>query len=471
MSEFLSPGTLVGRYRLERLLGQGGMGQVWAATDSKTLGVRALKFLNDPVHSRPDRRRRFRREARLAKAVDYPNVVQIHDFFELENGTPVMVMDLLEGETFGTKLRREGALPLRDVADILLPVISAVGTAHSIGIIHRDLKPDNVFLLGPWGASTGVCVLDFGIAKLRLTNESNDGDGLTDTGALLGTPSYTSPEQGFGEKNVDHRTDLWSVGVMLYEGVSGTRPIEGDNPRQILRRLMSDAITPLEQIVPELPSEVASLVGRLLARDTASRPEDLREVAQIFEQIRIRLHPGVRCRCRRACPAARFEPHERPEFSLRRRARAGPSGLRGEDDRRRAADLYRRNRFTRFFGGLGALRSWNHGRAGRDDRGRALRGRRCHGVRPALVVPTRQAASRIARAGSTGAQRRAVAAGRRGPLRDDDAAFGAGSDGHGGPGPDTHSEQRRFDRTAQIEPQRVRRFGFDAPSRAGYEAE
>jgi serine/threonine protein kinase len=282
MSSSLSPGTVVaGRYRLDRLLGQGGMGQVWAVTHEVTLRTAALKFLNGPVHQRPERRRRFLREARAASSVNHPNVVQIHDFFELEDGTPVMVMDLLEGETLGQRLAREHSLSLSAAVNVLLPVISAVGTAHALGIVHRDLKPDNVFLSGPPGSTAGVRVLDFGIAKLT-TPGAMDPSAVTDTGTLLGTPSYMSPEQSFGEKSVDHRTDIWAIGVMLYEAIAGTRPVEGENAGQILKRLMGEAITPIEVIVPDLPAEVARLIGSMLARDPDGRPRDLREVDDVL---------------------------------------------------------------------------------------------------------------------------------------------------------------------------------------------
>jgi serine/threonine-protein kinase len=282
MSLVLGPGAVVaGRYRLDRLLGRGGMGQVWAVTHEVTLRTAALKLLNAAAHQRADRRRRFLREARAASAVQHPNVVQIHDFFELGDGTPVMVMDLLEGETLAERLKRDGALPLADAVDALLPVISAVGTAHALGIVHRDLKPDNVFLSG-CRSGTHVRVLDFGIAKLMKSAVDDSDEGLTGTGAVLGTPRYMSPEQSFGDASVDHRADIWSIGVMLYEALAGSRPIEGENLGKILQRLISEGITPLRVLQPDLPEAVLDLVDRMLTRDPASRPADLREVHAVL---------------------------------------------------------------------------------------------------------------------------------------------------------------------------------------------
>lgn len=265
------------------------MGDVWAATHTVTRRTVAMKFIKAPVHARPELRRRFLREARAASAVRHPNVVDVLDVFELDADTPVMVMDLLKGETLGRKLAREQKLEIGEAATILLPIVSAVGTAHALGIIHRDLKPDNVFLAESEEGDRVVKVLDFGIAKLSSATEGETG--VTQTGATLGTPCYMAPEQATGERQLDHRVDIWALGVILYEALSGVRPIEGDTVGQIVMHLMSTGITPLERIVPELPSDVTALVGRMLARERTRRPEDLREVFDVLRQ-----YTDVRCR-------------------------------------------------------------------------------------------------------------------------------------------------------------------------------
>jgi eukaryotic-like serine/threonine-protein kinase len=279
----LEPGaTVATRYRLDHCLGEGGMGTVWAATHLVMQRRHALKFVRGSVHGREELRRRFLREARAASAVDHPNVVRVHDVFELEDGTPVMVMDLLEGETLGHKLRREHTIGLEELAGLLVPVLSAVGTAHAMGVIHRDLKPDNIFLEARGDGPPAIRVLDFGIAKLTGAGTITDSANITDTGALLGTPVYMSPEQGFGERDIDHRTDIWALGVILYEALSGGRPVEGENLGQVLKRLLHDGITPLEVLVPDLPAEVTSLVNRMLCRERSERPADLREVSAVL---------------------------------------------------------------------------------------------------------------------------------------------------------------------------------------------
>ena len=282
MSGVLREGDLVGgRYRLVRLLGEGGFAIVWSATHLVTRRQVALKLLKEEFAADRNVRQRFLREARAASAVRHPNVIAIQDVFEEEGGRPVIVMDLLEGESLGERVRRTGALPLQDTAAVLLPVLSAVECAHGLGIVHRDLKPDNIFLAAGPGDAVAVKVLDFGIAKLT----ARDGDaarsgGLTRTGALLGTPYYMSPEQIFGDGEVDARSDVWSLGVILYECLAGVRPTQAESIGQIIRMIASDAIVPLAQRKPELPTEVTAVVGRALSFDNEARPalEEVRRV-------------------------------------------------------------------------------------------------------------------------------------------------------------------------------------------------
>ncbi len=275
----LEVGALIaGRYRLERPLGEGGMATVWEATHVVTRRVVAMKFLRESLRHKPELRLRFLIEASAASALQHPNVVEILDVFDAEEQLPVMVMELLRGETLGQKLERDERLGLEETATLLLPVISAVGTAHALGIVHRDLKPDNVFL-ATTDAGLVVKVLDFGIAKLTAGHHAEHGAPAlrTVTGSILGTPCYMAPEQATGDAPIDHRADVWSVGVMLYECLSGTRPIEGENVAQVVARLMTAGIIPLERLAPELPDEVTATVTKMLVRDTVSRTPDLRE--------------------------------------------------------------------------------------------------------------------------------------------------------------------------------------------------
>lgn len=277
----MGPGVEVAkRFRLERQLGAGGMGAVWAATHIVTHKAVALKFLHKK-HDDPDARRRVLREARAACAVQHPNVVQVHDVVEDEDGTPILVMDLLRGESLADKLEREKTLTPAEAIAIITPVLSALSVAHGVGIVHRDLKPDNFFLVD--GLAANLKILDFGVAKLSgkdaATKETNR---LTETGAMIGTPHYMAPEQAFGESDVDARADLWAVGAVLYELLSGVPPTDGQNLGQILKVLASGSIRPLASRAPSVPPALAAVVDGLLRIEKDERPAS---AAIVLEQL------------------------------------------------------------------------------------------------------------------------------------------------------------------------------------------
>jgi len=280
----LAAGNLMaGRYRLDQRLGEGGMGEVWAATHTITGRRVALKFLKRSAARGSEMRKRFLREARAVSLVRHPGVVEVRDVFELEGGMPVMVMDLLIGETLGAKLERDKSIPVDQVVALVLPAIEAVEAAHVRGIVHRDLKPDNIFLEDRENGRVVVKVLDFGIAKLTATEgDAAETGALTETGSVVGTPWYMAPEQLCGERNIDRRADVWSLGVILYECLSGQRPVEGSNVAQLVARVLREPIVPIEQLVPDLAPELARLVGRMLARAREDRPRDLAEVRQVL---------------------------------------------------------------------------------------------------------------------------------------------------------------------------------------------
>ncbi len=258
------------------------MGTVWAATHVVTQARFALKLLDAHVGARAERRARFVAEARAASAIEHPNVIRVHDVFDLDDGTSVMVLDLLEGESLAARLSREERLSVDATCEIMRPVVDAVRAAHRQGVIHRDLKPDNVFLERRADGTETPRVLDFGIAKLL---DEEPGAWVTGTGTMLGTAGYMSPEEGFGEQGLDGRADVWSLGVMLYECLSGMRPIEGQNLGQYLKRLLSDAITPLPVLEPEVPVDLARLIARMLVVDRNERLADLGEVSRALEAV------------------------------------------------------------------------------------------------------------------------------------------------------------------------------------------
>jgi serine/threonine-protein kinase len=257
------------------------MGEVWAGIHLVTRRPVALKFLKGDAGK--EMRHRFIREARAASVVHHPNVVQMIDILELDDGAPVLVMDLLEGITLAELLARRGSLEMAETAHIMMPVVSAVGSAHEVGIVHRDLKPANIFLVEKMEAAPDVRVLDFGVAKFTAqSGDAAETAHLTRTGEVLGTPYYMPPEQVFGEHDVDHRADIWSLGVILYECLVGARPFEGSNSGQILKAIMMGKLTPLSQVAPRVPDAVSSLVERMLSIERNDRPKDLREVMEVL---------------------------------------------------------------------------------------------------------------------------------------------------------------------------------------------
>lgn len=282
----LLPGTqIAGRFQVEIKLGEGGMGAVYRAVNLTTGRTVALKVMHPEYAIKKDVVRRFMREAKAATAIRHPNVIEILDVVEGSEGEPVMVMELLDGEALDTYVERTGPLPLGEVARIMTPVVSAVGAAHALGIIHRDLKPENIFLARRPDGGRLPKVLDFGIAKVLDPNQINElatKSGATRTGSMLGTPHYMSIEQACGEKDIDHRTDIWSVGIILYSMLSGRRPYDGENYGQILRALMTTTPPPIESLVPGLPRDVADMVNRCTARTRDERPQDLREVYAVL---------------------------------------------------------------------------------------------------------------------------------------------------------------------------------------------
>jgi eukaryotic-like serine/threonine-protein kinase len=284
------PGRAVGRYHVLYRVGGGGMGVVFAARDLELRRTVALKVLR-PGDGAPSKKMRARllREARAAAAVRHGNVVAVHEVFEHE-GLPVLVMDLLEGESLRARLSRVRALSVEATLAVIAPVLSALETAHGLGVVHRDLKPDNIFLVAAGGREL-VKILDFGVAKLTAAPDAPVSGSLTESGALVGTPHYMAPEQAFGERDVDSRADLWSVGVVLYECLAGVRPIAGSNLGQVLKALTERAIRPIEEVVPGLPPQLVGLLGRLLS-DREERPTAA-EARQEVEQIRGDVASGV----------------------------------------------------------------------------------------------------------------------------------------------------------------------------------
>ncbi len=286
----LAVGTTIGRYAIVATLGAGGMGEVFRAHDGRLDREVALKILPQVLAADEERMTRFVREAKSASALNHPNILTIHEIGEA-GGYHYLATELVVGKTL-RDLIGHGPLPVSDCVEIATQAAAALAAAHDAGIVHRDIKPENVMV-----RSDGlVKVLDFGLAKWRDPQalDSVDPAGVTlDTphtrpGVLLGTIAYMSPEQSRG-KPVDGRTDLWSLGVVLYEMLTGRQPFEGDSSVDVLADILHRDPPPLTLRREDAPAELAALVGRLLAKRTDERPATARELRSQLQGVQARL--------------------------------------------------------------------------------------------------------------------------------------------------------------------------------------
>ena len=257
--------VLASKYRLEDLLGSGGMGHVYRAVDEHGGGLVAIKVLRIEHAENAQVVDRFLREARAANLVKHPNVVQVFDVGKEADGTPFLVQELLVGEDLAQLVaRRGGKLPVEEACDLLLPVIDAVAEAHAHGVVHRDIKPENVYLAnGPRGPIPKL--LDFGISKVRAPDLQ-----ATEVGMLMGTPAYMAPEQVQGARDADARSDVWGLGVMMFELIAGRMPFDA----QDLATLFIAVATRDAPSLLDVKAEVTPAISRVVERCLRRRPDD-----------------------------------------------------------------------------------------------------------------------------------------------------------------------------------------------------
>ena len=258
-------GTEIGRYRLERLIGEGGMGQVYLGVQPAIGSRVAVKVLSDQCARDPELLERFFAEAKAVNLIRHENIVSVLDLALLSDGRPYIVMEFIEGQTLG-QILRAGRAPLGGIIQAMVEVLSALGAAHELGIVHRDLKPDNVLITGEGHAK----VLDFGIAKLA-PGLGNALSPRTRTGALLGTPAYMAPEQISGAGNVDPRTDLYAAGIVLFQAVTGRVPFEGDTLYDLMRAHLEVMPQRPRELRPDLPELFEDVILQALAKNPAER--------------------------------------------------------------------------------------------------------------------------------------------------------------------------------------------------------
>jgi serine/threonine-protein kinase len=273
---FANTGDLLDeRYRIERLLGEGGMGAVYLASHVQLGRKVAVKFLRAEMAAKEDVVARFRREARAAAAIRHKNIIEVFDFGVSGRGEPYLVMEYLEGESLAALLKRVGPLSLAATSAVIEPALLALQAAHRKGIVHRDIKPDNLFLAYSPDEPPVVKLIDFGISKFT----QGDLQKLhTRTGSVLGTPAYMSPEQARGLPDIDHRTDLYSMGAILYEMLTGALPFGGSGFSQYLSNLLLEEPRAPQSLYPGFPAQAEPVVLKALAKDPAKRFQSASEL-------------------------------------------------------------------------------------------------------------------------------------------------------------------------------------------------
>lgn len=259
------------RYQLESMIGEGGMASVWRARDLTLARSVAVKLL----FARDDRDRsaltaRFLREARIAASVQHRNVIQIVDFGTTEDELPFMVMELLEGEPLSGRMHRERKLPVADVVQIANLTLRGLAAVHNTGIIHRDLKPDNIYLKRE-NQSVYPKILDFGISRSVEPQSGRRSALTTREGMIIGTPEYMSPEQARGVKDIDPRTDLYSMGVIMYECLTGRLPFHSENVGDLIIQVVTGTAPTVHELMPEVPLEVSKVIEHAMARKREER--------------------------------------------------------------------------------------------------------------------------------------------------------------------------------------------------------
>lgn len=269
----------MGRFRIDRELGEGAMGVVYAAWHLELDHAVAVKVLSAAVSDSTASMTRFRREVRAAARIRSEHVARVLDVGVTDNGQPYMVLELLEGNDLERELAKRGRLPVHEAVDYVLQTIEALAEAHAAGIVHRDLKPANLFLATRPDRSRIIKVLDFGISKSTLGNSTTDQASLTQTGMMMGSPLYMSPEQMQSTRDTDTRCDIWSLGVVLYQLLTGTTPFCGDSILELCAAILTNTPRSVSSFRSDVPSGIDEIVTRCLQRDRELRYANVAQLA------------------------------------------------------------------------------------------------------------------------------------------------------------------------------------------------
>jgi len=299
-----------GKYELIRLIGEGGMGAVYEARHVEIRQHVALKLLHHQLARDQEIRQRFFREAMSAGEIGHENIIEMHDIGRDVTGSIYLVMELLKGESLAERIRRMGALDVQASTDIMLQVLDALRASHEKGIVHRDMKPENVFLCRLGGRDDFVKILDFGIAKVK---DPVDGESLTRTGTMLGTAAYMAPEQIAGDREADHRMDIYACGIILYQMLVGRVPFDATSVHGVIYKIMNEDPPPLGDLKSGLPGGLEAAVRRAISRNRDHRFQTAADfAASLVPYGSGRIVLGRSSRLPAAAPATTLAP-TRPE--------------------------------------------------------------------------------------------------------------------------------------------------------------
>ena len=285
--------TLAERYRIVKKLGEGGMGAVYEGEHLIIKKRVAIKVLHPQFAATPEIVARFHQEALAATAIGHEHIVEVNDMGRTPEGALFMVLEYLAGRDFSDLLDKESPLPIGRITHIVSQICDAVAAAHEKGIVHRDLKPENVFLIKRGGDPDFAKVLDFGISKMK---DGGNSHSQTKTGAIIGTAYYMAPEQAMGKKSIDHRADIWAIGVILFYALTRRFPFEDEAYPMLIVKICSDAAPRPSQFRSDLPPELDSLILRCLSKDPAARPQSCAELVALLGPMRAlsSVLPGTR---------------------------------------------------------------------------------------------------------------------------------------------------------------------------------
>ncbi len=276
--------VLQDRYRIVRKIGEGGMGAVYEGEHVLIKRRVAIKCLHSQFATNPEIVARFHREALAATSIGHQNIIEVTDMGRFDDGSVFMVLEFLLGRDWSDDIDNHGAQPLQKTLHILDQVCDALAAAHAKGIIHRDLKPENIFLIERGSDPDFVKVLDFGISKFK--DSAGGGKGMTQTGTTLGTPYYMAPEQAQGKKDIDNRADIYSLGVILFQALTGQYPFDDESYPMLVLKICTEPPPPLRMYRPDLPEELELLIAKLLAKNPNERFADCASLKAALQQFR-----------------------------------------------------------------------------------------------------------------------------------------------------------------------------------------